>query len=391
MTRLSDLVTFADRSLAKRYGTRPMPMATLIAAYLDGRADIPDMDALLDARRELFTFSLTAAHLKFLLGRMAAEWLIHSRQQDRRIVRDHYDRGDDFFGAFLGETMVYSCAFFGDPGESVEQGQRNKMDRICRKLRVRSGDELLDVGCGWGTLALHSAKHFGARATGVTLAAKGAAFGNARIAREGLEARARIECLDYRNLPPRKYDRIVSIEMVEHAGVKNLRPYFDVIRDRLKDDGLLLIQWCAVRGPCADGAPPVGMRPEDMIWGLFMNENIFPGADASVPLSKMVRIMEKAGLEIHSVENLSVHYVLTLKKWHENWQRNRDAVLRSYGERWYRLWHLFLGWSWRIGLQGTSVCYQILAHKNLDTFDRRSFLKEAHLSRPSVDSSMAAE
>jgi cyclopropane fatty-acyl-phospholipid synthase-like methyltransferase len=391
MTCLSDLIAFTDRRLARRYAARPMPMATLVSAYVEGRVDILDMDAFLDARRELVTFSLTPAHLKFLFGRMAAEWLIHSRPQDRRIVRGHYDRGDDFFAAFLGETMIYSCAFFDDPAESLEQGQRNKMDRICRTLRVRSGDELLDIGCGWGTVALHCAKHFGARATGVTLAAEGAAFGNARIAREGLETRARIECRDYRDLPPRKYERIVSLEMVEHVGIKNLRPYFEIVRDRLTDDGLFLLQWCAVRGSCPEGVPPLGMRPEDMIWGLFMNENIFPGADASVPLGKMIHVMEKAGLEVQSVENVSVHYVLTLKKWHDNWQRNRDAVLRSYGERWYRLWHLFLGWSWRIGLQGTSVCYQVLAHKNLDAFDRRGFHADASLSRRPIDSSMAAE
>jgi cyclopropane fatty-acyl-phospholipid synthase-like methyltransferase len=116
--------------------------------------------------------------------------------------------------------------------------------------------------------------------------------------------------------------------------------------------------------------PPVGMRPEDMVWGLFMNKYIFAGADASVPLGKMATALEQAGFEIHSTENLSVQYVLTLQRWHENWQRNREAVVAGYGERWYRLFNLFLAWSWRIGVQGTSACYQVLAHKNLDSFDR---------------------
>ena len=396
MARLSDLVFFADPSLETRYASRPIPMATLIEAYVKGDADIPDIDALLEARHELVAFTLTPGHVRFLVTRMIPEWLIHSRAQDRRIVRDHYDRGDDFFEAFLGETMVYTSGYFRDPGESLEQAQRNKMDLVCRKLMVRPDDELLDVGCGWGTLAAHAAKHFGAAATGITVAQRGAAYGNAAIARQGLEGRARIECLDYRDIPRKKYDRIVSLEMVEHVGVKNLSTYFEVVRDRLKDDGLFLLQWCGLRPGGEHGVPPAGMRPEDMVWGLFMNEHIFSGADASLPLGAMVTAMEKAGLEVQSTENLSVHYAMTIERWHRNWQRNREAVVRSYGERWYRLWNVFLGWSWRIGMQGTSACYQVLAHKNLDAFDRTFSLDRtsapAHAARRDrVDSGVAAE
>jgi cyclopropane fatty-acyl-phospholipid synthase-like methyltransferase len=394
MAHLADLVVFNDKKLAGRFAKRPIPMTTLIEAYVDGRLDIPDLDALLDARRELVTFTLTPRHVQFLVTRMIPEWLIHSKSQDRRIVRDHYDRGDDFFEAFLGETMVYTAGFFRDAEESLEQAQRNKMDRVCQKLDVRPDDVLLDIGCGWGTLAAHSARHFGARATGVTIAQRVAAYGNARIAREGLADRARIECLDYRDLPRRQYDRIVSLEMVEHVGIKNLAGYFAVVRDRLKDDGLFLLQWCGLRPGGDQGVAPVGLRPEDMIWGLFMNEHIFSGADASIPLGEMVTAMEKAGLEVHSTENVSIHYVMTIQRWHRNWQRNREAVLRAYGERWYRLWDVFLAWSWRIGQQGTSACYQLVAHKNLDSFDRTFSLRRPAraVARPAlVDSGVAAE
>jgi cyclopropane fatty-acyl-phospholipid synthase-like methyltransferase len=395
MAHLSDFVVFKDDRLAARYATRRMPMAQLVEAYLDGAVDIRDIDALLDARREVVSFTLTPRHVRFLVTHMIPEWLIHSRAQDRRIARDHYDRGDDFFGAFLGETMVYTSGFFEDEGDSLEQAQRNKMDLVCRKVAVRPGDEVLDIGCGWGTLAVHAAKHYGASATGVTVAQRGAAFGNAVIAREGLAGRARIECVDYRDTPRRQYDRIVSLEMVEHVGIKNLPMYFSVVRDRLKDDGLFLMQWCGLRPGGDKGVPPAGMRPEDMIWGLFMNEYIFPGADASLPLGKMVVAMEKAGLEIDSTENLSPHYALTIERWHRNWQRNRKAVLDAYGERWYRLWDVFLAWSWRIGLQGTSACYQVVAHKNLDSYARalgRRATPATAMSRcPRVDGSAAAE
>ncbi len=377
MAHISDLVKVTAPRARGLLGEDPLPIATLIEAYLDGDVDVPDIGALLDARKELLAFSLTADHVKFLVTRMVPEWLIHSKTQDRRIVRDHYDRGDDFFAAFLGETMIYTSGIFNDPAESLEEGQKNKMDLVCRKLKVEPGHELLDIGCGWGTLAAHAARHFGARTTGVTLATTGAAFANARIAREGLAGKARVECLDYRDLPARRYDRIVSLEMVEHVGQKNLSKFFAIVRDRLEDDGVFLLQWCGLRRGGGQGAPPVGMRPEDMVWGLFMNKYVFPGADASLPLSAMLEAMEKAGFDVSSVENVSVHYVRTIQLWHDNWQRNRDAVVAAYGERWWRTWNVFLAWSWRIGAQGTSACFQVVAHKNLDSFDRRIFLPES--------------
>ena len=371
MVQVSDYVVFADKRLKHRHLDRPMSMEALHEAYLDGSLDIPDMDAFLDARRALVDFQITGGHLRFLVTRMLPEWLIHSKSQDLRIVRDHYDRGDDFFEAFLGESMIYTSGLFLDEQESLEEAQRNKMNAVCQKLRLQAGHTLLDVGCGWGTLVAHAAKQLGANATGVTLAETGAAFGNARIAQQQISERARVLCLDYRDLPDERYDRIVSLEMVEHVGIKNLSKYFEIVRDHLKDDGLFLVQWCGLRRGGPLGVAPLGMRPEDMVWGLFMNKYIFPGADASLPLSEMSKVMEKAGFSVHSVENLSVHYALTIQRWQHNWQKNRAKVTATYGERWYRLWNLFLSWSWRIALQGTSECFQAVVHKNLDSFDRR--------------------
>ncbi len=379
VTKLTDLVVFHDKNLAAKYANAKIPMSTLFEAYLDEAVDIPDMDAFIDARNQLVTFNLTSDHVKFLFTRMIPEVAIHSLDQDRRIVREHYDRGDDFFEAFLGERMVYTAGFFREEGESLEQGQDNKLDLVCRKLLVRPGDEMLDIGCGWGTLAMHAAKNFGAKTTGVTISKNQTAFGNGRIAKAGLSDRARIECSDYREIPKRQYDRISSLEMVEHVGIKNLSKYFDLVHGLLKDDGIFLLQFAGLRRGGGQGVPPVGMRPEDMIWGLFMNKYIFPGADASLPLSDMVKAMEKAGFDIHSAENVSIHYSITIKKWHDNWQRNHDAVLKSYGERWYRLWHLFLAWSWRIGAQGNAACFQIVAHKNLDHFNRKVFMGRSSL------------
>ena len=377
MVQLSDYVVFTDERQAKRHANRSMSMEALHEAYIDGAVDIPDLGAFLDARGQLVDFRLTRGHVRFLLTRMLPEWLIHSKAQDLRIVREHYDRGDDFFEAFLGESMIYTSGVFHDEHESLEDAQRNKMNLVCQKLRLEAGHTLLDIGCGWGTLVAHAAKQFGANVTGVTLAETGAAFGNARIAKQGVSDHARVLCLDYRDIPDQRYDRIVSLEMVEHVGVKNLSKYFESVRDHLKDDGLFLVQWCGLRRGGPLGVAPVGMRPEDMVWGLFMNKYVFPGADASLPLSEMSKVMEKAGLGVHSVENVSVHYALTIQRWQDNWQKNRAQVSATYGERWFRLWNLFLAWSWRIAQQGTSECFQAVVHKNLDSFDRRSHLGRA--------------
>jgi cyclopropane fatty-acyl-phospholipid synthase-like methyltransferase len=378
-TQLTDLVSFQDRTLAARYSGRKIPMTALFEAYLDGLVDIPDMDAFLDARRDIVNYALTRHHLEFFVTRFIPEVAIHSKAQDERIVREHYDRGDDFFDAFLGERMVYTSAFFRDESDSLEQAQDNKLDLVCTKLIVRPGDEMLDIGCGWGTLAMHAAKNYGAKSTGITISKNQTAFGNARIAAAGLSDRARIECLDYRDIPRRQYDRISSLEMVEHVGVKNLGKFCRLVYDLLKDDGLFLLQWTGLRRGGDLGVPVIGLRPEDLIWGLFMSKYIFPGADASLPLSDVVKALEKVGFEIHSAENVSVHYGLTIQRWHQNWQKHEQRVVKAYGQRWYRLWHLFLAWSWRIALQGNAACFQIVAHKNLDEFDRKVFIGRSSL------------
>ncbi len=379
MTKLTDLVVINDPKLAARYAAGKMPMTTLFEAYLDGEVDIPDMDKFLDARRDLVSYTLTKHHLEFFVTRFIPEVAIHSKQQDERIVREHYDRGDDFFEAFLGDRMVYTSAFFRDDHDSLEQAQDNKLDLVCRKLMVRPGDDMLDIGCGWGTLAMHAARNFGARSTGITISKNQTAFGNARIAKAGLGERARIECLDYRDIPRRQYDRISSLEMVEHVGVKNFQKFCNQVYSLLKDDGLFLLQWTGMRRGGALGVPVIGLRPEDLIWGLFMNKYIFPGADASLPLSDVVRGLENAGFEIHSAENVSVHYGITIQRWHHNWQKNERTIVHSYGQRWYRLWHLFLAWSWRIAMQGNAACFQVVAHKNLDDFNRRVFIGRSSL------------
>jgi cyclopropane fatty-acyl-phospholipid synthase-like methyltransferase len=381
VARLTDFVVFNDSKLAKRYGNgEKIPMSTLFEAYFDGKLDIPgDLYEFLDQRNLFVTYSLTPDHFKFLFTNFIPEVAIHSKEQDARIVRGHYDRGDDFFGAFLGERMVYTSAFFMTGDETLEQAQDNKLDLVCSKLMVKPGESFLDIGCGWGTLARHAAKKWGADATGVTISKNQTAFGNNRIKQWNVEDHARIMCLDYRDIPERQFDKIASLEMVEHVGVKNLPKFCDLVYSRLKDDGLFLLQWTGLRRGGDQTMPVIGLRPEDLIWGLFMNKYIFSGADASLPLSGFVKALETAGFEIHSAENISIHYGLTIKKWHDNWLKNKEQILSTYGERWFRIWHLFLGWSVRIAEQGNAACFQIVANKNLDHFNRRVFISQPSL------------
>jgi sphingolipid C9-methyltransferase len=362
MKRLTDYVVFHDKKLEKRYANAPIPMATLYEAYFDGAIDIPgDIYRLLRDRNQFVNYRLTPQHFKWAVTNFIPEVAIHSKQQDERIVREHYDRGNDFFGWFLGERMIYTSGFFTNPGETLEQAQDNKLNLVCKKLQLQPGERLLDIGCGWGTLAAHSARYFGSDSTGVTIARNQAEFGNQRAKEWGVERSARILCSDYRDIPATKYDKIVSLEMVEHVGVKNLKAFYEQVYDLLADDGVFLLQWTGLRR---------GLRPEDLIWGLFMNKYIFPGADASLCPAAMLAVMEKAGWETHTVENVSHHYSWTLKRWHDNWLSNKDAVLKAYGERWYRIWHLFLAWSVIIGEQGNAACFQVVLNKNIDSYNR---------------------
>ncbi len=370
---------FHDAKLAERFAKGKVPMTTLYEAYFDGEVDIVgDIYEFLDERDRYVSYQLTAEHVRFFFKNFIPEVAIHSKAQDERIVRGHYDRGNDFFGAFLGDRMVYTAAYFanGPTKSTLEQAQDAKMERVCRKVLLEKGQKMLDVGCGWGTLARHAATRFGADATGITISKNQTEFGNARLEKAGVSDHARILCLDYRDIPQKKFDKITSLEMVEHVGVKNLPKFFAQMYDLLTEDGVFFLQWTGLRRGAGDRLhdPITGLRPEDLIWGLFMNKYVFPGADASLPLSGMLKFMENAGFEIHSVENVSIHYAWTIKAWHDNWIANRQAVLDAYGERWFRIWHFFLAWSVRIAEQGNAACFQVVANKNKNKFNRAVYV-----------------
>jgi sphingolipid C9-methyltransferase len=368
-----DFLTFEDRTLADKWSGKKVPMSDLYEAYIDGRVDIPQdkWDAFFAARHDVVAFRLTDGHFKWAVKNFFPEVLIHSKKQDSRIVGEHYNRGNDFFEWCLGEAMVYTAAWFETPETPLAEAQYKKIDRCCEKLKLQKGETLLDIGCGWGTFVARAAREFGAKTLGVTLAQEQVDFGTERIKQYGVQDLAKVEVRDYRNVHG-KFDKIVSLEMVEHVGIKNLPTYFEKVHSLLDDDGFFVLQWTGIRNLYSPQNPltALSLRPEDLIWALFMARYIFPGADASLPLSSMLQAAEKAGFEISDVERMSSHYILTLRAWRDLWVSNKDAVVKAYGERWYRLWYFFLHWSALMGDQGTGFTYQVTMHKNHEKFDR---------------------
>ncbi|KAJ1552946.1 hypothetical protein HK405_009468, partial [Cladochytrium tenue] len=365
---------FNDPALASAYADKKVPVETFFEAYFDQKIDLLDDGAdlleLLEARYEWLSFTFTWNQAKFFLTQWIPELLWHSKKQDEDQVREHYDRGDDFYNWFLGPMMVYTSGIVTDPKrvETLEELQENKLRLVSDKIQLKPGDRHLDIGCGWGTLAIHSAK-LGAKATGVTLSSNQAAWGR----RKAGEAGVSIEVLrmDYRDIPAAKYDKITCLEMAEHVGVRKFQDFMLQVKDLLEDDGIFFLQIAGLRR---------AWQYEDLTWGLFMAKYVFPGADASTPLNWTIEQAERAGFEVLNIDTIGVHYSATIYRWYLNWLGNKDKVIEKYGVRWFRIWELFLAWSTIIARQGSATCYQLVLHKNLNGFDRTRFVGSKRLN-----------
>ena len=279
----------------------------------------------------------------------------HSPKRDRRAAMFHYDVSNDFYRLWLDRQMVYSCAYFQSPDDELDTAQERKLDYLCRKLRLRAGQRLLDIGCGWGALVIHAAKHFGARAEGITLSEPQAEWGSARIAEAGLGSDAAVEIGDYREIFANRgefYDAIVSVGMAEHVGRERLPDYFAAARRALKPGGVFLNQ--------AIGENVVA-RPDNRN-GSFIEQYVFPDGDIP-PLSVMLRAAASAGFEIRDVENLREHYVLTLRHWLHRLEANQDKALQFVDESTYRVWRLYIAGSAHGFRRGHLAVYQTLFAK----------------------------
>ncbi len=376
--RISDFVEVKNQRLSGRYSKDRVAMGNFIQDYIAGKVDINiSFKEMLSLKDEIFTWNYTAHHWKFFFFRMVPEVVLHSKKQDERIVRSHYDNKNDLFNWFLGPKMIYTSCYFKDQSESLEKAQENKMNLIAQKMQLKSGERLLDIGCGWGTLVAHMAKYYGVDTTGVTLAQAGAYWANNQIKEFGVEDSARILVKDYRDIPRnRKFNKITCLEMAEHVGIKYFKKFMRQCYDMLEDDGMFYIQIAGLRE--REHLFEKKNR-EDLVWGLFMNEYIFSGADASMPLNWDLQRIEKVGFEVHSVENIGNHYSITIDRWYQNWLRNKEKVLEKYGQEIYRIYEIFLAWSVVIARHGGSTAYQIVCHKNENLFDRTRFIGGTNL------------
>jgi cyclopropane-fatty-acyl-phospholipid synthase len=267
--------------------------------------------------------------------------LRHSRRRDAIAVRSHYDVGNDFYALWLDRRMVYSCAYFKTGTETLDEAQEAKLEFICRKLRLRPGETLLDIGCGWGGLVMHAAEHYGVNALGITLSEPQAELARKRIAEAGLGDRCRVEVLDYRDVPPKeKFDKIVSVGMFEHVGRKNLPLYFEQTLRHLAPGGLFLNH-----GIVDLAARPAGAasRLAAKMWrsGSFIEKYVFPDGELVAP-GDVIRFAEDAGFETRDVESLREHYALTLRHWVRRLESRHDEAVRMVGEATYRVWRLYM-------------------------------------------------
>ena len=282
----------------------------------------------------------------------------HSPERDRRAVTFHYDLSNDFYRLWLDEHMVYSCAYFDSPNDNLNGAQKRKLDYICRKLRLSAGQRLLDMGCGWGGLILHAAKHFGVHATGVTLSERQAEEARVRLAAADMEENAEILVCDYRDLTgeANRYDAIASVGMAEHVGREQLPKYFAIIRRLLKPCGIFL------NHAIGEGTIPRGENSN----GSFIERYVFPDGDIP-PLPMMLRAAESAGFEIRDVENLREHYGLTLRRWLRNLEARHSEARAFVSEETYRVWRLYLAGSGHCFRCGQLGVYQTLLAKLDDT------------------------
>ncbi len=278
---------------------------------------------------------------------------VHSKDRDRQAVRHHYDLPTEFYALWLDPRMVYSCACFATEEEDLDTAQVRKLDYICRKLRLRPGERLLDIGCGWGGLIMHAAAHYGVEAMGITLSVPQAEVARKRSHESGLNNSCRVEVCDYRDLEPnRPYDKIASVGMFEHVGEEFLPEYFRRACNLLRPGGVFLNHGIAYSANYRRRGPS------------FTDRYVFPDSEL-VPISTSLRAAELSGFEVRDVESLREHYALTLHHWVRRLEANAEEARRITDDTTYRIWRLYMAGSAHGFQSGRLNIYQTLLAKPL--------------------------
>jgi len=331
-------------------------LAKLAEAYVEGHLEVdgPMADALRVAE------GLATHWGPARKGRLPSFFhSAHSKKRDAEAIRYHYDVSNDFYALWLDRRMVYSCAYYRDGSEDIEAAQVQKLEHICRKLRLKSGDRFLDIGCGWGALVMHAAERHGVKATGITLSQNQHALANERIRAAGLAHRCEVRLQDYRDVPGEGvFDKIASIGMIEHVGLKNLPLYFGAIRRLLADGGIALNHGLTSVDPES--------RAVGMGGGEFIEKYVFP--HGQLPhLSLVIREMGAAGLEVMDCETLRLHYAKTLRQWSDRLEEQLDKAKAYAGDRRLRIWRTYLAGCAHAFERGWVSIQQVLAVKSEDS------------------------
>ena len=343
-------------------------LGKIAKAYVEGQMDIEG-----DVRETMqIGERLVSEHATTYQRRTAIfDWWKHTRPADRRAIQHHYDVGNSFYELWLDRNRVYSCAYFKNAEDSLDVAQEQKLDHICRKLRLKPGERFLDIGCGWGALIIWAARHYGVKATGITLSDEQHAFATQRIKELGLEDVCEARLLDYRDVALEEpFDKIASVGMFEHVGKKNLPIYFEKIYSLLKPGGGVLNHGITTNS-LDDGA-----LGSDI--GKFVDEYVFPGGQL-VHVSRVIREMANQGLETWDAESLRPHYAKTLWHWVSRLEEKAAQARELVGERRYRVWRIYMAGSAHAFERGWISIFQILGTRPLENGTVPYPLTRAHV------------
>jgi cyclopropane-fatty-acyl-phospholipid synthase len=325
-------------------------LSNLGKAYVEGKIDIEGR-----AREIVRIASELAAQTLKPVGKLAriTRSVHHSKKKDAAAIQYHYDVSNEFYSAWLDENMVYSCAYFENGDEDLGTAQLKKIDHILTKIRVRPGDRLLDIGCGWGALVIRAAQKFGARCVGITLSKNQYLLAKERVERAGLADRVEIRLEDYRDLTGR-FDRITSVGMFEHVGLKNLPIYFRKIASLLEEDGVVMNHGITTTDVNSGEAAFGG--------GEFIERYVFPHGELP-HISLVLRVMQESGLETLDAENLRRHYARTCGIWADNFETNAARIRTLVDDKRFRIWRVYLaGCSYAFDQDWIAI-FQVVCHK----------------------------